>query len=73
MKKSETAKLLTFVHSIQGGEPTALEVEAWHEIIGQVEYDTAVARARTHYQQQARRLWPVDILPRRDPDAWMNQ
>lgn len=65
MQRSETAMLLTFVHSVQGGEPTQLEVEAWHDLIGHIEFDDAMDTARAHFKREPRRLWPADLLKRR--------
>jgi hypothetical protein len=62
MQKSEVAKLLTFVHSVQGGEPNQVEVAAWHDLIGHLDYDDAMQTAIRHFRSQARRIWPVDII-----------
>ena len=73
MNKSETTKLLTFVHSVQGGEPTPLEVEAWHDLIGGLDWEECMAKARQHFRKESRRLWPADLLKRNIPknDEWM--
>lgn len=72
MRKSETAKLLTFARSVQGGEVTEVDVEAWHELIGGLVYEEAMRAVRDHFEHETRRLWPADLLhPQRrfDPDA----
>ena len=72
MQKSETAKVLTFVRSIQGGEVTQVDVEAWHELIGGLVYEDAMSPVRDHFAREPRRLWPADLLNpkrRQDPDA----
>lgn len=50
MQKSDVVKLLTFKHSIEGGEVTPLEVEAWHQVIGDLGYAAAAGAARDHYR-----------------------
>lgn len=62
MKKSEVAQLLVFSASIEGREATELEVEAWYRIVGEVDYATATEVAEEHYRNEARRLWPADVL-----------
>jgi hypothetical protein len=59
--KSEVAKLLTFVQSLQGREVTELQVEAWHSLLGDVQYQEAMSVAQTHYATETRPLWPADI------------
>lgn len=66
MKKSEMAMLLVFVHSVQGGGPNDLEVEAWHEIVGGLSYQDASEAARKHFREESRRLWPADLIARRE-------
>lgn len=62
MLKSEVAKLLVFSASVEGREATELEVAAWTELLGGVEYADAAAIAREHYRNEPRRLWPADVL-----------
>lgn len=77
MQKSETAKVLAFVHSVQGGEVTEIEVEAWHELIGHLDYGAAMGTTRRHFERETRRLWPADLLrPAFDPaahGAWLRE
>jgi hypothetical protein len=68
MLKSEMAKVLVFVHSVQGGEPTDLEVEAWFTLVGDVDYDQAMDAATEHFKTESRRLWPADIRRSSAPD-----
>ncbi len=76
MRKSEVAMLLTFVQSLQGREVTELQVEAWHELLADVDYQPALAAVRSHYRNETRAIWPADIrratvdaLPAED--SWM--
>ena len=50
MQKSEVVKLLTFKHSVEGGEVVESEVEAWYELIGDLDYVVALAAVRDHYR-----------------------
>lgn len=61
MKKSEAAMLLTFVHSVQGGEVTDIGIAAWHDLLSDVDYSEAMVAARNHYKTESRRIWPADI------------
>lgn len=61
MQKSETAMLLAFVQSLQGREVTELQVEAWHELLHDVDYARAKDVAEAHYRSETRPLWPADI------------
>lgn len=54
--------LVAFAASVQGHEPTALQVEAWHELLADVDYVTAQARARAHFRHDPRPLWPADVM-----------
>lgn len=62
MLKSETAMLLVFSASVEGREATELEVAAWFELLSDVDYAEAAEIAREHYRNEARRLWPADVL-----------
>lgn len=53
--------LLTFVHSVQGGEVTDLGIAAWHDLLADIDYHEAMTAARAHYKIESRRLWPADI------------
>ena len=68
MQKSEVVKLLTFKHSVEGGEVVESEVEAWYELIGDLDYVVALAAVRDHYRDaevdergRAPRLMPRHI------------
>lgn len=59
MLKSETLKLVTFINSIEGRETREVQVEAWHEIIGDQDFSRTMERAKNHYRSEAGRLWPA--------------
>lgn len=61
MQKSETALLLAFVQSLQGREVTELQVEAWHELLADVDYQDARDVVDAHYRSETRPIWPADI------------
>lgn len=62
MKKSEVAKVLTFVSSVEGREAaTPLQVDAWFELVEDLDYTAAMGAAREHYLSESRRLWPADL------------
>ena len=73
MKKSQTAMVLTYMHSMQGGETNDLEVEAWFDLIGHLEHDDVMRTVQTHFRTQSRRLWPADVLKAQIPknERWM--
>lgn len=59
MKKSQVAQLLVFKHSTEGTEPIAAQVEAWHLIIGDLDFTAAMNAAVDHYRDA-----PVDDFGR---------
>lgn len=70
MEKSETGLLVAYVRSIQGGEVTRLDVEAWHDVLGHLGYDDAKAAAKAHASESTDHLKPAHILQRvRDQNA----
>lgn len=62
MQKSEVAMLLTFVHSLQGGETTELEVAGWFDVLGRYEYADAKAAVRAHVDQSQQRITAAHVL-----------
>jgi hypothetical protein len=76
VEKSETAELVIYAQSIQGREASKLQIEAWHTLLADVDFEVAIDRARRHFREEARELWPADILRRRsedlpEGDEWM--
>lgn len=72
MQQSDTGIILAYVRSIQGGgEPTRIEVAAWHELIGDLDYDLARQAIAEHFRSTSGRVWPADIrkLARPKPTA----
>lgn len=68
MQKSQVAELVIYAQSIQGREASKLQIEAWHTLLADVEFDVAIGRARRHFAESSRELWPADILRRRSED-----
>lgn len=70
MKKSEVAMLLAYKHSLEdGNEPTQVEVAAWHDTVGDLDYQEAMLAARDHYRDaptdytgRAPRLMPRHLV-----------
>lgn len=69
MKKSEVAQLLVFKHSTEGTEPIEAQIEAWHLIIGDLDFEAAMSAAVEHYRDapldefdRAPRLMPRHIV-----------
>ncbi len=48
------------------------DIEAWHECIGQLGFDAAMAKVTEHFRQSRERLMPADLMPaaRTDEDMW---
>lgn len=64
MTRSEMAMLSAIVHSLQGGESTRLEVEAWYEVIGDLDYEDAAEAVKAHFRAESRRIMPADVRRR---------
>lgn len=62
MRKSETAKVLVFAASIDGREVTTQVIDAWHDLLGDMEYGVALEAARLHFANESRALWPADVI-----------
>lgn len=73
MQKSETLKIVTYVNSVEGRKVTELQVEAWHEVIGDLDFGETMERVKSHYRSESRRIWPADIRRRFIPadKEWM--
>lgn len=61
MKKSEVARLLVYLSSVEGLEVTELQVETWHDALADVEFVDSMVAARDHVRSESRRMWPADI------------
>ena len=61
MDKAQMAQLLTYVHSTQGGELTQLEVEAWHDAIGDLDYQDAMGAVRRLIRGSDARVKPAHV------------
>lgn len=62
MRKSEVAKVLAFAASIDDREVTTQMIEAWHDLLGDMEYGVALEAARLHFANESRALWPADVI-----------
>lgn len=62
MLKSETAQLLGKAALIDNRKVDAATVEAWHEIIGHIDYQTAMAALTIHRGSSPDYLQPAHII-----------
>jgi hypothetical protein len=60
--KSETAQLLGKAALIDNRKVDAATVEAWHEIIGHIDYRTALTSLTIHRASSAEYLQPAHII-----------
>ena len=64
MDKSQAGMLLAYVRSIQGGEVTRLDIEAWHDVLGHLDYDEARLAAKAHASDSPEYMKPAHIIQR---------
>jgi hypothetical protein len=62
MLKSEVAQLLAKAALIDNRKIDAATVETWHELIGHVDYDTAMAALTIHRRTSSEYLLPSHII-----------
>lgn len=62
MEKSETAKILAKAALIDNRRIDRETVEAWHEVIGHVDYDVAMAALTIHRRTSSEYLLPAHII-----------
>ncbi|MBT8161030.1 MULTISPECIES: hypothetical protein [Arthrobacter] len=62
MEKSETAKILAKAALIDNRKIDRETVEAWHEVIGHVPYDIAMAALTIHRRTSSDYLVPAHII-----------
>ncbi|QWY79703.1 hypothetical protein PP637_gp75 [Arthrobacter phage Persistence] len=62
MLKSEVAQLLAKAALIDNRKIDAATVEAWHEVIGHVDYDVAMAALTIHRRASSEYLMPAHII-----------
>lgn len=62
MKKSEVLKLLTIASAFDNRRPTDEQVDAWHAVIGDLEFGLAEVAIKNHFQTSDRWLMPVHIV-----------
>ena len=62
MEKSETAKILAKAALIDNRRIDRETVEAWHEVIGHVPYDIAMAALTIHRRSSSEYLLPAHII-----------
>jgi hypothetical protein len=62
MLKSEVAQLLAKAALIDNRKIDAATVEAWHEVIGHVDYDVALLALTIHRRTSSEYLMPAHII-----------
>lgn len=62
MQKSQTAELLTIAAAVDPIPVTKLTVEAWHEVIGHIDYEAAREALRQHRRASSETVRPIHIL-----------
>lgn len=62
MKKSEVLKLLTIASAFDNRRPTDVQVEAWHAVIGDLDYALAEAAVRRHFRESSQWMLPVHVV-----------
>lgn len=74
MTLEEIGKVLTIASEIDPRVTVTVErAKVWHMVVGDVDYDFAVEAVKKHYQESTNSLMPADIVPRKNPDAWMDE
>jgi len=64
MNKQETAALLAWAQGIDSRPLTEFSARAWHQLIGQISFDEALAVVQQHYREEHRWIMPSDVLDR---------
>lgn len=62
MEHSETATLLKYVHSLQGGELSPVEIDNWHDVIGRFDFGEAKDAVRAQVTASPDRVKPAHII-----------
>lgn len=62
MQKSQVTKLLTIIGALEGFVPDEHLVDAWHSIIGDLDYDDASAGLREHLRTNPQRTKPSHVF-----------
>lgn len=68
MQVSEAAQLLLWAQGVDGRVLSELSARAWHQLIGHVDYDDALAAVQQHYREEHRWVMPADVLDRCAPE-----
>lgn len=61
MKPSETAQVCQFIWHVHGWNLADDTIRAWHRLIGDLEFDTAMRGAETHFRTSTERITPAHI------------
>jgi hypothetical protein len=62
VEKHETTQLLSIASQFDGRQVDALTVEAWHGVIGDLEYERALQALYAHYRKEKRWIMPAQIV-----------
>jgi hypothetical protein len=64
VNKQETAQLLAWMQGVDGRVLNELSVLAWHQVVGDLDYDAALDAVREHYREESRYVMPADVVAR---------
>jgi hypothetical protein len=62
LNKAETAQLLTVISQLDNRKLEPATVEAWHAVLGHLDYSIAVEAARVHFRDSTDYLMPAHIV-----------
>ena len=62
MNLTQTAQLLTLAAAYDQRTIGEVDVRAWADLLGGVEYADAQQAVKTHYATETRRVMPVDVI-----------
>jgi hypothetical protein len=68
MLVSEVAQLLLWAQGVDGRVLNEATARSWHQLIGQISFDEALAAVQQHYREEHRWIMPSDVLERCAPD-----
>ncbi len=61
MKITETADIVGYIWDLNGWNLNERTVKAWHDLIGDLDRDTAKAAVKMHYKTSTDRITPAHI------------
>lgn len=62
MQVSEVAQLLLWAQSVDGRVLNEATARSWHQLIGHLDFEDALAAVQQHYREEHRWVMPADVL-----------